>query len=280
MTYSKESLDRMKKIQDLKNAGVIPYANNFQGKIDLVEIRSRSENDTQGGYLRDIDNLMAGGSLSEFKTAGRIIASKSHGKLTFAKLRDNSGDMQVCFVKDIVKFNTGREVVSKIEVAGEMKSAYKIAEKFCQVGDYIAVSGDLFETKHGELTIFVSEFQIMSKAVRPLPEKWHGLEDMETIQRQRYLDMIMNEKSYQKFRKRSVFLKSIRKFLDDHGFMEIECPVLDNAASGAAAQPFTTHHNALDIDVYLRICDEIPLKKATAGRFEKVYEMSKVFRNE
>lgn len=183
-------------------------------------------------------------------------------------------------MRDLIKFNTGREVVESIEVAGEEKTAYKIAEKFMQVADYIGVKGDLFETKHGELTLFVSEFQIMSKAVRPLPEKWSGLQDIEAIQRQRYLDMVMNNETYEKFKKRSVFLKSIRKFLDDDGFMEIDCPVLDNSASGAAAQPFSTHHNALDIDVYLRICDEIPLKKATAGRFEKVYEMSKVFRNE
>ncbi len=183
-------------------------------------------------------------------------------------------------MRDIVKFHTGRKVVISIEIDGQEKSSYKIAEKYSQVGDYIGVRGDLFVTKHGELTLLVDEFQLMSKAVRPLPEKWHGIKDVEVVQRQRYLDMAMNNESYEKFQKRSLFLKSIRKFLDDHGFVEIDCPVLDNAASGAAAQPFTTHHNALDIDVYLRICDEIPLKKATAGRFEKVYEMSKVFRNE
>lgn len=280
MDYSRESQDRMKKISDLKVAGVICYANNYTGKIDISEIRSRSENDDQGWYIRDIENLQAGWAMAEFQTAGRIISHKSHGKITFAKIRDHSWDIQVCFMRDLIKFNTGREIVESIEIAGEEKSAYKIAEKFCQVGDYIGVKWDLFETKHGELTLFVSEIQIMSKAVRPLPEKWNGLQDAEAIQRQRYLDMVMNDDTYDKFKKRSVFLKSIRKFLDDDGFMEIDCPVLDNAASGAAAQPFTTHHNALDIDVYLRICDEIPLKKATAGRFEKVYEMSKVFRNE
>lgn len=280
MDYSKESQDRMKKIQDLKDAGVICYANNYHGKIDISEIRTRSEADDQGGYIREIDNLMAGGAFAEFQTAGRIISSKSHWKLTFAKLRDHSWDIQVCFMRDLVKFNTGREIVENISIIGEEKSAYKIAEKFCQVGDYIGVKWDLFETKHGELTLFVSEFQIMSKAVRPLPEKWHGIKDQEATQRQRYLEMIMNDESYEKFKKRSIFLKSIREYLDSHGFMEIDCPVLDNSASGAAAQPFTTHHNALDIDVYLRICNEIALKKATSGRFEKVYEMSKVFRNE
>lgn len=280
MDYSKESRDRMQKIQDLKDAGIICYANNYAGKIDIAEIRTRSENDPQWGYIREINNLMAGWTLAEFQTAGRIISSKSHGKLTFAKLRDHSGDIQVCFMRDLVKLNTGRELVESVTVGWEDKSAYKIAEKFCQVGDYIGVKWDLFETKHWELTLFVSEFQIMSKAIRPLPEKWHGIKDQEAMQRQRYLEMITNDETYEKFQKRSIFLKSIRSFLDDHGFLEIDCPVLDNAASGAAAQPFTTHHNALDIDVYLRICNEIALKKATSGRFEKVYEMSKVFRNE
>ncbi len=282
MTYSKESQDRIKKIQGLKDAGVICYANNYTGKQDISELRKWA--------FQDLDTLIWGSLSNVYQTAGRIMSLKSHGKLAFAKIRDHSGTIQVCFMRDVVQFNTGKplpegertsyNIVDKIDISGETKSAYKIAEKFTQVGDYIWVKWDLFETKHGERTLLVNEFQIMSKAIRPLPEKWHGIQDIEAIQRQRYLDMVMNDETYEKFKKRSVFLKSIRSFLDNHGFMEIDCPVLDNAASWAAAQPFTTHHNALDIDVYLRICDEIPLKKATAGRFEKVYEMSKVFRNE
>ncbi len=124
-----------------------------------------------------------------------------------------------------------------------MKTAYKIAEKFCQVGDYIGVKGDLFETKHGELTIFVDEFQILSKAVRPLPEKWHGVQDQETIYRQRYLDLIMNQESYDRFQLRSTFVKTLRDFYHQHNFVEIETSVLGNSASGAAAAPFITHHN-------------------------------------
>ncbi len=112
MNYSKESQDRMKKIQALKDAGVICYANNYRGKVDIAEIRARSEDDTQGGYIRDIENLMAGGAIAEFQTAGRIMASKSHGKLTFAKLRDNTDTIQVCFMRDLVKFNTGIPLAS------------------------------------------------------------------------------------------------------------------------------------------------------------------------
>lgn len=270
----------MKKIQDLKDAGVICYANNYRGKIDIVDVRARSENDTQGGYLRDIENLMAGGAIAEFQTAGRIMASKSHGKLTFAKIRDNTDTIQVCFMRDLIKFNTGAEIVSEIEIAGETKSAYKIAEKFCQVGDYIGVKWDLFETKHGELTLFVDELQILSKAVRPLPEKWHGVQDQETIYRQRYLDLIMNQNSYDRFLLRSKFVKALRGFYDQNEFIEIETPVLWNAASWAAAAPFVTHHNDYDEDFFLRISPETALKKATVGRFERVVEFTRNFRNE
>lgn len=156
---------------------------------------------------------------------------KSHGKLAFAKIRDHSGDIQVCFVKDKVSLNTGREVVQKLTLDDEEKDAFKIAEKFLYMGDYIGVKGDLFFTKHGELTLFVQEFQILSKAVRPLPEKWHGVTDEETIYRQRYLDLIMNDESYQRFLTRSKFIKAIRDFYEKNEFIEIETPILGNAAS-------------------------------------------------
>lgn len=148
------------------------------------------------------------------------------------------------------------------------------------MGDYIGVKGDLFFTKHGELTIFVKEFQILSKAVRPLPEKFHGVQDQETIYRQRYLDMIMNQESFDRFKLRSKFIKALRDFYYENEFYEIETPVLGNAASGAAAAPFTTHHNDFNEDFFLRISPETALKKATVGRFERVVEFTRNFRNE
>jgi len=138
----------------------------------------------------------------------------------------------------------------------------------------------LFLTKHGELTLFVKEFQILSKAVRPLPEKFHGVTDQETIYRQRYLDLVMNDDSFERFKFRSEFVKSIREFYWKNDFTEIETPILGNSASGAAAQPFVTHHNDFDEDFFLRIAPETALKKATVGRFERVFEMGKNFRNE
>lgn len=138
----------------------------------------------------------------------------------------------------------------------------------------------MFKTHKGELTIFVSEFKFLSKAIRPLPEKFHGLSDQEELYRKRYLDMTMNPETYQRFLFKSKFYQVLRDFYREEGFVEIQTPILDNAASGAAARPFITHHNDFDTDVYLRIAFETSLKKATVGRFEKVFEIGQDFRNE
>ena len=272
--YSNESKDRIKKINDLKNAGVITYANHFHWKQDISEIIEQKYN------VKDAKKLMENGAEWEFKTAWRLLLSRSMWKLIFATIQDNTWKIQICFMRDKVKFDTWKKIVDKLVIDNEEKTAHKIAEKYILAGDYIWITWDLFLTKHWELTIFVKEFQILSKAVRPLPEKFHGVQDTETLYRQRYLDMIMNEDSYNRFLLRSKFLKAIREFYDKHNFIEIETPVLWNAASWAAAQPFVTHHNDLDLDVYLRIAPEVNLKKATVWRFERVFEVSRNFRNE
>ncbi len=274
MEYSKEAVDRQQKIQNMKEAWIICYANNYRGKQDIADIRAKESR------AKDVSKLMDSWARGNFKTAWRIISSRGMWKLLFAKIRDHSSDIQVCFMKDKVEFNTWRDLVTEIEIAGENKTSFKIAEKFCQVGDYIWVVWDLFYTKHGELTIFVKEFQVLSKAVRPLPEKFHWVQDQETIYRQRYLDLIMNEESYDRFKFRSDFIKAAREFYWKNDFTEIETPVLGNAASWAAAQPFVTHHNDFDEDYFLRIAPETALKKATVGRFERVFEIGKNFRNE
>ena len=276
MDYSKESQDRIKKIQDLKNAWVICYANNFSWKIDISNIRENEDK------LKDSAYLMDNWAVWDFKTAWRLISSRGMWKLLFWKLRDKSWDIQVLFMRDKVIFNVGKndKKVEKITIDWEEKTSFKIAEKLCQVWDYIWVIWDLFLTKHGELTIFVKEFQILSKAVRPLPEKFHGIQDRETIYRQRYLDLIMNEDSYDRFKFRSKFIKTVREFYWKNKFTEIETPVLGNAASWAAAQPFITHHNDFEEDFFLRIAPETSLKKATVWRFERVFEIWKNFRNE
>ena len=274
-SYSNESKDRIKKINDLKSAGVIVYANNFPSKVDIKEIKENATSKT-----KDAKWLMENGAEWDFKTAWRLMLSRSMWKLIFAHIQDNTDKIQICFMKWMTKFNTWKEVVDSLVVDGEEKTAHKIAEKYILAGDYIWLVWDLFLTKHWELTLFVKEFQILSKAVRPLPEKFHGIQDEELKYRQRYLDLIMNEDTYERFLLRSKFLKVIREFYEQNGFIEIETPVLGNAASGAAAKPFITHHNDFDLDVYLRIAPEVSLKKATVWRFEKVFEVSRNFRNE
>ena len=298
LPYSQESIDRQKKIQDLKNAGVIVYANNFRGKQDIRDIKLKSWkfvlengqlkelssdivwNNHLKSSIKDAKQLMEEGALGEFKTAGRLMLSRSMWKLIFMNIQDNTEKIQLCFMKGKAKFNTWKKIVDSLFIDWEEKSSHKIAEKYLQVWDYIGVIWDLFVTKHWELTLFVKEFQILAKAVRPLPEKFHGIQDQERIYRQRYLDLIMNEDSYKRFLFRSEFISTLREFYYKNGFIELDTPILWNAASGAAAKPFITHHNDFDIDVYLRIAPETSLKKATVGRFEKVFEIGRNFRNE
>jgi len=278
MEYSQESLDRQNKIKQLQDAGVIVYANHFHDKQDIKDIIKFAENKEN---IKDAKQLMENGAVGEVKTAWRVMLSRSMGKLIFVNIQDNTDKIQLCFMKWKTKFNKWNgELVEELEIDRENKTAHKIIEKYVFAGDYIWVSWDLFVTKHGELTIFVKEFQILSKAVRPLPEKYHGINDKEAIYRQRYLDLTMNQDSYDRFLFRSKFVKTLRDFYDEKWFIEIETNVLWNAASGAAAQPFITHHNDFDADFYLRIAPETALKKATVWRFEKVFEIGKNYRNE
>jgi len=283
MEYSRESQDRIKKIQALKDANVIPYANRFANKQDISDIIETSKNDTQWGHLRDLDNLMDGWCIWEFKTAGRLTSYRSFWKLSFWKILDHTWEIQVCFVKDLVEFNTWRKVIWKtetIEIDKIERNPFKIIDKLVDTWDYVWIIWDLFLTKHWELTLFVKEFQILAKAVRPLPEKFHWVTDQETIYRQRYLDLITNQESYDRMLFRSKFIKSLRDFYLKNDFVEITTPILWTAASWAAAQPFITHHNDFWEDVYLRIAPEIGLKMATVGRFERVFEFGPNFRNE
>jgi lysyl-tRNA synthetase class 2 len=193
--------------------------------------------------------------------AGRIMSLRGHGKIMFADLQDRVGKIQLFFQ--------------------EKTLADKMANtKLLDLGDIVSISGKIFKTQAGEITIDVQEFQILAKNIRPLPEKFHGLKDVEIAYRQRYVDLIVNPESRQVFETRTKVLSEMRRFLDDHGFMEVETPVLQPVYGGAAAKPFVTHHNELEMDMYLRISDELYLKRLIVGGFEKVYEVSRDFRNE
>lgn len=267
---------RLHKRQSLINAGIVPYAAQFEKRESIEHLHQKATSYN----LPPAELLLSEGSENTYSTAGRMMMFRTHGKLSFATLRDDTWDIQVAFVKDLCSLNTWAQVIKEITIEEAVVSAYKFAEKFLDIGDFIGVKGELFVTKHGELTLFVNEFQLLSKAVRPLGDKRHGIKDQEAIYRQRYLDMTMNEESYRIFQMRSEIVKVLRQFYRNHGFTEIETAVLWNNASWAAAAPFSTHHNAFDTDVYLRIAPEIGLKMATVGRFEKVFEIGKSFRNE
>ncbi len=193
--------------------------------------------------------------------AGRIMSKRGSGKIMFIDLHDRTGKIQLFFQE---------------KVLGEKIKGTKLLD----LGDIISVSGKVFKTVAGETTVDIESFQILAKNLRPLPEKWHGLKDVEIAYRQRYVDLIVNPESRLVFETRTKVLSQMRRFLDDHGFMEVETPILQPVYGGAAAKPFVTHHNELDMDMYLRISDELYLKRLIVGGFEKVYEVSRDFRNE
>ena len=190
------------------------------------------------------------------------MAIRRHGKTAFCVLRDLSGEIQLYFRKDVL----GEE-------------SYNLF-KLLDLGDIVGVGGTVFVTHTGETTIRVESWQLLSKSLRPLAGKFHGLTDKETRYRQRYLDLIVNPEVTDTFVKRSKIIKGIRKYLDDRNFLEVETPMLHTIAGGAAARPFKTHHNALDMDIFLRIAPELHLKRLLVGGLERVFEMNRCFRNE
>ena len=265
---------RIGKVQKIKDLGVIPYAQSFSKKDMIGDIISN----TEGKSFRDVNDIIPSPVL-QVTTAGRVMLYRSHGKLAFAKLLDSTGEIQLMFHKDNCKILTEKWAVEQLKSDEDM-SAYKFMEKMVDMWDFIGVQGEVFQTHKGELTIFVSAFMFLSKAVRPLPEKFHGLQDQEELYRKRYLDLTMNPASYERFLLKSKFYQTLRNFYTQEWFVEVQTNILWNSASGAAARPFITHHNDYDTDVYLRIAFETGLKKATVGRFEKVFEIGQDFRNE
>ena len=194
--------------------------------------------------------------------AGRLMTKRGKGKVGFAHLQDREGQIQLYVRKD--------------EVGEENYEIFKKAD----LGDFLGVEGEIMKTDMGELSIKAKKLTFLSKALRPLPEKFHGLTDTETRYRKRYLDLISNKESFNRFVTRSKIISEIRRYMDGRGYLEVETPVLNNEAGGAAARPFYTHHNSLDIDMALRIATELHLKRLIVGGMEKVYELGRVFRNE
>ncbi len=243
-----QTQSRLEKLQRIKNLGINPYPAQYN--------RTHSAQQAVTIFDDDGDNSLP------VKIAGRITAMRIMGKASFLDVRDGSGRIQAYFKKDSL---------------GEDR--YDFLNNL-DIGDFIGIEGPLFKTRTEEITVQVSDFTFLSKAMQPLPEKWHGLTDIEKRYRQRYLDLISNEEVRQIFLMRSSIISAMRRFLEDEGFIEVETPILQQIAAGALAKPFATHHNTLDRDLYLRIATELHLKRLIIGGFEKVFEIGRVFRNE
>lgn len=239
---------RKEKLEKIRALGIDPYPYRFERTNSLRAV------------IKDFEDLSSKEEI--ISLAGRLISLRGHGKTSFAHLTDGRGKLQIYVRQD--------------EVGENAYSLFKILD----VGDFLGVKGSLFRTKTGEPTLKVDEFRLLSKSLRPLPEKWHGLKDKELKYRQRYLDLIANPQTRMVFEKRTEIIRFLRRFLDERGFWEVETPILQPLYGGAFAQPFLTHHQALDQTLFLRIADELYLKRLIVGGFEMVYEFGKDFRNE
>jgi lysyl-tRNA synthetase class 2 len=235
---------RRKKLEALRAKGIEPFGTSFDVSGSIAEVRAQFD---EGKTLR---------------VAGRITAHRDMGKSHFLDLRDATGRIQI--------------YIHAKEVGPELIELFRLVD----IGDFIGVEGECFVTKSGEPTLKVRTFRLLAKALRPLPEKWHGLQDIEARYRQRYLDLLTNEHSRGVFEKRIAIVREARSFLEERGFLEVETPMLQTVAGGAAAEPFSTHHKALGIDLYLRIAPELYLKRLLVGGFNKVFEINRNFRNE
>jgi lysyl-tRNA synthetase class 2 len=242
--------DRRAKLERLREQGIEPFPHVFPDRTEIAAVRESHQNLEPGDETSD-----------RYRIAGRITARRGHGKASFLDLKDGTGQIQV---------------QARVDELGEAYEGLLSLD----IGDIVGIEGTVFASKRGELSVRADAWELLSKSLRPPPEKFHGLEDVETRYRRRELDLMANEETRELFLKRARTIAEVRRWFDDRGFVEVETPVLQPLYGGALARPFTTHHNALDRDLYLRIATELYLKRLVVGGIEKVYELGKDFRNE
>lgn len=252
--FTEQQKIRKEKLEKLISMGINPYFNQFYPDINSKKLNEKYHSFTKEQLVENPTN--------EYKVYGRIMMLRDQGKAAFLSLKDQEGNIQVYLKQE--------------ELNPQDFEVFKLLD----LGDVIGVSGKIMKTNSGEVTVRANHLTILAKAITPLPDKFKGLEDIEEIYRRRYLDLIVNDKSRNTFKTRSEIIFELRNFLHNKGFMEVETPILTTLVSGAAARPFRTYHNALDIPLSLRIATELPLKRLLVGGFEKVYEIGRIFRNE
>ncbi len=253
LTVQEQTRVRIEKLDKLKEKGVAPFGQKFDVKDKICDIKANYENKSKE-ELEEQDVYAT--------IAGRIITKRDMGKIAFCNLQDRDGNIQIYIRKDTI--------------GEEAYSVFKLSD----IGDIIGITGQVMRTNTGELSIKVSEYTHLVKALRPLPEKYHGLQDVEERYRRRYVDLIVNEQSRKTAINRTRIIREMQHYFDSLGFIEVETPCLTSMITGASARPFATHHNALDKDFYLRIATELPLKRLLVGGLERVYEFGRLFRNE
>ena len=249
---------RIEKVEQLKNLGLNPYAYKWESTHHAAELQEKYVDIPDGEEVN-----------VEVAIAGRILARRVFGKLAFFNIQDETGTIQLYLDK--------KKIEAKMV---DIPKAFNHLKKLTDAGDIIGAKGTIKRTEKGELSVYVSEYTILTKSLLPLPDKWHGLTDVEKRYRQRYVDLIVNPEVRQTFRRRAQITAAIRRYLEKQDFLEIETPVLQTEAGGAEARPFITYHNTLDMDLYLRIATELHLKRLVVGGFEKVFELGRIFRNE
>lgn len=249
---------RLQKVQQLIDAGLTPFAYRWDKTHNAADLQAQYADLAPGAEVAD-----------EVAIAGRILARRVFGKLAFFNLQDESGTIQLYLDKQAIADGMPTQ-----------PAAFDQVKQLTDVGDFIGVRGTVKRTDKGELSVKVQTYALLTKSLLPLPDKWHGLTDVAKRYRQRYVDLIVNPEVRDTFRKRALITAAIRRFFEDRGFLEIETPVLQGEAGGAEARPFITHHNALDMPLFLRIATELHLKRLIVGGFEKVFEIGRIFRNE